>query len=156
MKEADIDFCKFLIIGAVPLSWVLLGSLVCGIWEGVGILPDHMKGTEIRGFCTEFFCLFFWCYLPLITPFGKIGDNFIVDLRKWLMSQSYNLTNLAQERTFFRLAGAGYAIYFAFRPIVHSSYEQWHGSDAIWSVGCLLWFLVSMGLSFVLHRDVPS
>lgn len=156
MKEADIDFCKFLIMGALPISWVLLGTLVCGVWEGIGVLPEHFKGTEIRGLCTEFFCLIFWCYLPLVTPFGRKGDLAVVCARKWLMSASYNLANLAQERTFFRLAGAGYAIYFAFRPIVHTSYLSWNGPECMWSIGCLLWFLVSMGLSFVLHRDAQS
>lgn len=153
MKEADIDFCKFLTTGAVPLGWVLLGTLACGFFEGIGILPDHLRGTEIRGLSTEAFCLLFWCYLPLVTPFGQTADLAVVRFRKWLTNGSYNLGNLAQERTFFRLAGIGYAIYFAFRPIVRSEYELWNGPGRVWALCCLLWFFVSLGLTYLLHRE---
>jgi hypothetical protein len=153
MKEADIDFCKFLLILGLPLSWLLLGSLCCGVWEGIGFLPERIQGTQIRGVATELYCLVFWCYVPLITPFGRAGDKLIVRLRKWLLSGSYNGTNLAQERTFFRLAGVGYGLYFAFRPSIHGGSQQLTSADSLWTLGCVFWFLISMGLSYYFHRD---
>ncbi len=158
MKEANraaLDFSKFLLIVGIHLCWVILGTLVCGFWEGISLLPEQLRGTEIRGLATEAFSLIFWCYLPLITPFGKTGDLALVAFRRWIWCGEYHLKNLAQERTFFRLAGIGYAFYFAFRPIVHSQSEFLNGPGGVLAVCCLMWFLVSLAISYYLHRDVP-
>lgn len=158
MKEPDaaVDFLKLLVIGGIPLCWVIAGSFVCGFWEGIGLLPESLRGTQIRGLCTEIFCLIFWCYLPLVTPFGDKGDQALVRVRGWMWGNEYKLRNLAQERTFFRLAGVGYAVYFAFRPIVASQFELLNGPGLIWALLCLSWFCIALVLSYYLHRDVPS
>lgn len=149
-------FRRFITLVAILVGWAVLGTLVCSYWPGIGLIPEEYRTCTIRDVVLPRYCLLFWMYLPFVTPFGNKIDRAIVQLRTWLLPP-YSIQKLEQDRTYCRLFGLGFAVYFFATPHIYTAGDLWRGENVAWSAAVVIWVsILSPYISWRLHNPKKS